>query len=133
MKCLLLLLFLTLPAFAQSPTTNDAMQDKAVVADQKRQDKADSRQNAVVATDNAVQDAKIAKNAAKVESINDRQFMLVMTAVIAMLLVAIWLLLQRGASRQHAASEKLQGVADILMKRTEVIEAEIAPVKKIVD
>ncbi len=116
---LFLTLVLTFSVHAQQATPNDAKQDKAVIKDQVRQDKADTRQNANVKADNAAQDAKIAKNAAQVESISDRQFMIVMTAVIAMLLVAIWLLLQRGASRQHAASVKLQGVADILMERTE--------------
>ena len=119
MKVALLLLLLTFGLHAQEPTRNDAKQDRAVVNDQVRQDKADSRQNVAVAADNAAQDAKIAKVAGRVDAISDRQFMLVMTGVIALLLVAIWLLLQRGAARQHAASVKLQGVADILMERTE--------------
>jgi len=131
MKVALLMLLLAFGLHAQEPTKTDAAQNRAVAKDQVRQDKADARQNVAVKADNAVQDAKIAKVAGRVDAISDRQFMLVMTGVIALLLVAIWLLLQRGASRQHAASVKLQGVADILMERTEAIAG--SGDKKIVD
>ncbi len=104
------------PAWAQTPpTANDKIQDKTVVKENAAQDAA-----AQVVT--ARQDVKLAKVAGRVDEITDRQFMLVMTATLGLLLVAIWLILQRGASRQHTASNKLQAVADTLMARINILE-----------
>ncbi len=135
MKWMLIFLLLAFgPACAQTaPTANDKSQDRAVVKDQRRQDSDDARQNATVKADNAAQDAaskavdnrqdvKLAKAVGRIDEITDRQFMLVMTATLGLLLVAIWLILQRGASRQHTASNKLQAVADKLMARINILE-----------
>lgn len=126
--------------------TTNAIQDRAVVADQIRQDDADEVRDLQIASsvktatdaENRVQDAvmnasnvqqrqntvKLASTAARVEaveeqSITDRQFMAFLAMAIGGMLFALWLM-QRGSAK------RLENAAKTLVERTEMLEAHIA-------
>lgn len=143
--------FITIVSAQQAP--DPAIQDKAVVRDQIRQDKAAAETRTEVASALAIkaaatttrQDANAAMNFAKIEAIEeqdttDRQIIFYMGLAMTGMLLAVWLMV-RTAVRSLAEGLKkvllvkqatldavndLNGLAGILATRTELLEAHIA-------
>lgn len=120
----------------------NAIQDKAVVEDQLRQD-AFAQQNAdKIAKIASIADAKrdrasvrvkdqVAANTADLQavqerSLTDRQFLMLLAATVGVMLLAIWLMLQRGIVRLMFISKEIKTMAEMLAGRTELLEQHIA-------
>lgn len=120
-------------AFAQTtPTAVDKAQDIAVAKDQAKQsnvlttERAEANNDQDVATyvDNARQNEAITQTAAKVDavkdqSITDRQYMMLLSGLVIVMLFAIWLIVYRATSRIH-------GATNVLLERTILLEKHIA-------
>lgn len=125
-------------------TSNDKIQDIAVVKDQKRQDRRVDRRDAATLLENTKRDDITMKQnvasaiiAAQVlrttevvsanvatlkavhdQALSDRQFMLILTGFVAAMLFAVWAMAHRG-------SVKIQKAADVLIDRTILLEGHI--------
>lgn len=124
------LLLFPMLAFAQTtPTAVDKAQDIAVAKDQAKQsnvlttERSEANYDQDVATyvDNARQNEAITQTAAKVDavkdqSITDRQYMMLLSGLVIVMLFAIWLIVYRATSRLHGGHLALLERADLLDK-----------------